>query len=382
MRGNEDISQLVHKICEAGLDAGQWPHVLEQLTHSFGGTAAYLAQDNFEMTRGALLSFGVDPVFSQLYADYYAARNVLWPRMMKRPPDEIMTDRTLMPRSEFRRSEFFNDFLCPQGAEELLISIALTEEDAGTTFILSRPERLGSWQPKQMRMLATLRPHLRRALLANQLIGGMRIVNDFATDALYQLGYSAIAVDAQARILFANRAAEALLGEGGGLRIERRQIATQRSADTAALRRLVAGAAEEGRDGSIVIARGTRPSLMIIVMPLKTEQGWHIHAPRGAMILIKDLERTAKPSLTVFAQYFGLTPAQTALALEILQGHGVATAAARLGVSYATARTHLLQIFQKTNTRRQAELVRLMLDWNEGGAATESGTSGPSKNRN
>jgi hypothetical protein len=39
---------------------------------------------------------------------------------------------------------------------------------------------------------------------------------------------------------------------------------------------------------------------------------------------------------------------------------------ARLGIAYTTARTHLLQIFQKTGTARQTALVRLMLDRNEG----------------
>jgi len=35
--------------------------------------------------------------------------------------------------------------------------------------------------------------------------------------------------------------------------------------------------------------------------------------------------------------------------------------ASRLGISLATARTHLAHVFDKTGTRRQAELVRLLL---------------------
>jgi DNA-binding CsgD family transcriptional regulator/PAS domain-containing protein len=379
MRDSQGIPQLVDEICTAALDPERWLRVLERLAQSFGCPAVYLAKDNFAMTEGTFLSFGTDPVFAQHYTDYYAARNVLWPRIQKRPPDEIQTDRVLMPRSEFRRSEFFNDFLQPLDSEELLISVALTEEHAGTTFVLARPERFGSWQPKQMRMLAALRPHLRHALLANQYVGGLRIVNDFATEALYGLGYGIISVDAQARIVFANRTAEALLGVGG-LRVERRRLAARRPSDTAALRRLVACAAHEGSDGSIVIRREERPSLMIIILPLKAEPSSFLPAPPGAVILIKDLERSAAPCLTAFTQYFGLTPAQAALAQEIARGRSVAVAATHLGVSYATARTHLLQIFQKTGTSRQAQLVRLMLEWNEARAAAESTSSHTRKN--
>jgi DNA-binding CsgD family transcriptional regulator len=44
-----------------------------------------------------------------------------------------------------------------------------------------------------------------------------------------------------------------------------------------------------------------------------------------------------------------------------LETDGLQAAADRLGISLATARTHLAHVFDKTGTRRQAELVRLLL---------------------
>ena len=52
------------------------------------------------------------------------------------------------------------------------------------------------------------------------------------------------------------------------------------------------------------------------------------------------------------------------MAREILQGDGIQATAERLGISPATARTHLLEVFQKTGTSRQAELVRVLLQQN------------------
>ena len=46
---------------------------------------------------------------------------------------------------------------------------------------------------------------------------------------------------------------------------------------------------------------------------------------------------------------------------EVVRGSGVVGAAAMLGVSVTTARTHLQHVFQKTNTASQAELVRLVM---------------------
>lgn len=58
---------------------------------------------------------------------------------------------------------------------------------------------------------------------------------------------------------------------------------------------------------------------------------------------------------------YGLTPAEERLALLILQGLRLAEAEAVLGIRHSTARTHMKRIYAKTGTRRQVELVRLLM---------------------
>ena len=58
--------------------------------------------------------------------------------------------------------------------------------------------------------------------------------------------------------------------------------------------------------------------------------------------------------------HFGLTDAQAKLAIEIAKGEGLKACARKLGIAVSTGRSHLKQIFEKTETRRQAELVRLI----------------------
>ncbi|HXS39680.1 MAG TPA: hypothetical protein VN766_05830 [Stellaceae bacterium] len=367
----ESSAQLIDAIYDAALDAGYWPHVLERLAQSFGSSSAHLAVDYVAMTQGAMVSIGTDPDYAQRYRDYYATRNVLWQRWMRRSADKILTDRILMPKDELRRSEFYNDFLRPQGGEEILISMAWQQADRANSLTLWRPERYGAWQPEHMKALASLTPHLRRALQVNQSLGDLHLAHELASEALHRLENGVIVADAQARPLFANRAAEAILADAGGLRVDRQRLAARQAGDTAALRRLIAGAAAEG-GGSLVIERETRPSLMVMIVPVKPELPLLLRRPAGAIVFIKDLERPAAFSLTVFAQYFDLTPAQSALAHEMMCGDGVRAAAARLDIAYATARTHLLQIFQKTGTTRQAELVRLMLEWSDAPAASRN----------
>jgi DNA-binding CsgD family transcriptional regulator len=179
----------------------------------------------------------------------------------------------------------------------------------------------------------------------------------------------AFLVDGRAAVLFANAAARQLLAERDRLRLSQAALATPRPADTAALRRLIAAAAEGDAGGSLLIRRDERPSLLLLVMPLTVRIEWLGHEPLCAVILTKELARVGPLSLAAFARHYGLTPAQRALLHEIVKGDGAAAAAARLGISYATARCQLVQIYQKTYVGRQTELVRLALQWSAGPSA-------------
>ena len=65
--------------------------------------------------------------------------------------------------------------------------------------------------------------------------------------------------------------------------------------------------------------------------------------------------------LAMAAAIFGLSPAQTDIAREIVAGHSMTAAAGHLGITPATARTHLARIFEKTGVNSQAALVRILL---------------------
>ncbi len=365
MFSNNQIARLTDDIYDAGLDAGQWTRVLGRLAEDFGASSAHLSEEDFAMTQGKLISYGTDPFYAKSYAEYYVTRNVLWEQMVQRPLDQIMTDRTVLPKDVFKRSEFYSDWLQPQDGEEILISCVWQQPERASTITLWRPERLGAWESKHMEAIAALTPHLRRALQTNRYVGDVQVANELAGDVLHRLDHGVVLIGGQQQVLFANRAAESLFARGAGLDVEQRRLMASRAADNAVLERLIADAITNGAGGSMVIAREERPSLIVLVTPLAAKNGAFGNGRASAVVFIKDLERTSNPSLSIFARHFGLTRAQIALAQEMIKADGVASAAGRLGISYATARTHLVQIFQKTETSRQAELVRLMLSWDE-----------------
>ena len=78
--------------------------------------------------------------------------------------------------------------------------------------------------------------------------------------------------------------------------------------------------------------------------------------PLYALVLLSTRDVEVTPNR------LGLTAAEGKLAALLARGASVSDAAVQLGVSAHTARTQLKHIFAKTGTRRQSELIRLLVD--------------------
>jgi DNA-binding CsgD family transcriptional regulator len=98
--------------------------------------------------------------------------------------------------------------------------------------------------------------------------------------------------------------------------------------------------------------------------------GWLTVGRSAAIIFVCDPERRQTIRTDSLRIHLGFTTAEAAFVVEILRGQGLKASADRLGISITTARTHLTHVFAKTETRRQAELARFVLQSQAG--VTES----------
>jgi DNA-binding CsgD family transcriptional regulator len=73
------------------------------------------------------------------------------------------------------------------------------------------------------------------------------------------------------------------------------------------------------------------------------------------------LQRIPVPSAAVLQRLFGLTAAEARLACSISGGETLGEAAGVLGIKISTARCQLAKLMAKTETRRQAQLVALLV---------------------
>ena len=78
-------------------------------------------------------------------------------------------------------------------------------------------------------------------------------------------------------------------------------------------------------------------------------------------VLANDPEHAPALDVQMLRDWYGLTPAEARVAVLLASGFSLDEIVERLGIGANTVRTHLKSIFAKTDTRRQGELIRLLL---------------------
>ncbi|WP_280232312.1 helix-turn-helix transcriptional regulator [Nocardia cyriacigeorgica] len=244
--------------------------------------------------------------------------------------------------------------------------IARLSRDTPSSWIcLTMPEQVDVARHSAGRaLLHVLAPHLGQALHTQSTMVQLTRERAFALATLEKAQYGIMIVTSDAAVIFANSMAEDITVHGDGLAADSSgRLRATPSTNQARLSRLIRDAAgPEQSSGSVAITRpsGKRP-LVVRVSPLDDLTGDGPPRHRAVLLLVIDPDHDPEPQPTTLHDLYGLTDAETLVAMGVMRGDGLPAVADQLSVSLFTARTHLQHIFVKTGTHRQAELVRLLL---------------------
>ena len=358
-----DFDRLVGQIYDAAVALGRWPQVLEILSDFLEGAATKLTFQNVRTLRSEASSVRMPPEADRTYAQYYYKTNVFLQRIAKLRAGTLIPVWNLLPRELYQRSEFYNDFCQPNDMCHPIGVVLANEPDVRVVFTCGSAKAAGEFEPEHLDRLRRIGPHLVRAASVSLRLSRSEIARNANAEALDRVVQGVLIVAANGEILFANRAAESLLAEADGIRTEKSALRANTLADTAQFQRLIAAAAERSDDAGGVMALSRpvpRRPLSVLVAPLTIESTWFVTGRPAAIVFVADPDSALRIAQDQLRNLYRLTPAEAAVAMAIARGAGLQAVADELGISLTTARTHLQHVFEKTETRRQAELVRLI----------------------
>jgi DNA-binding CsgD family transcriptional regulator/PAS domain-containing protein len=363
---------LVGLIYDASTAPALWRVFLDKFADAVQGESTGLIHyDASSRSSGFSARVRVDPGALRPYGDYYAAKDEWWNGALKRRlgPGSVFLGEELCPNEVFARGEFYNDFLQPLNIFHEMGALILKTGPVFCCLTSHRAKSAGAFGENETRLLKELLPHLERALQVHRRIVGLETQFRAAADTLDRLPFGLILVDRRGKPLKVNRAAKAILDQNDGLSVTRENLSAALAGEAALLRRMIHGVAltsqGTGTDSGGVMTV-SRPSLKrrfaVLVTPLAAN-ALELGGDRpAAAVFVSDPELLHEPDAKILARLFGLTPAESKMATLLMQGKSAEDASNELAISLNTARTHVKRVLEKTDTRRQSQLIRLLLN--------------------
>jgi len=342
-------------------DDRAWLRFLEALCAELPGSAcAAIATRGLRERPGAVLVAGVKVGRSGALGDEEPARQrLLFDGLAAGSVFSIPVD------AEFITSrQVFQRLLAPEGVEPGPgLGVVLERNTRRATAVLLVLPKRGGWQPlpDDRALLERIAPHLVQARRLHAQLSYSTHDTEALLAVFDRLVLGVILIDREGRVSYANRSAAELLGEEPGL-TDPATLAKKTDPRTDALGRFI-GRERLTSHGALVFShpKDDRPLQMF-----STPLSWPVpereaRARFVRAVFIGDPSRTTGEPTEILRELYGLTQAESRLAILLATNHSLSEAASHLGIAVSTARTVLKTVFSKTGANRQAKLVRLLV---------------------
>lgn len=371
---DEGIRELIGRLYDAAMSPAQWPSAIAAMARAFDATSADFHGWN---PRSRDFEFAFTYNLDHLLPDYAAHYVYINPRI---DYWEAHSDRSLIydylhiDERGMDRHEFYHWM---ERESDARYGLGMRVENSDSSQVVCGMQfsrRHGHVEQPLVERFQVLAPHLIRAVRLTRRLEGGDLKTQALDEAVQAMNCGVILVDAEARILLANEAAEEVLAARDGLTANGgRALRTSRPKESRQLREAIAAvmrpqamAAGGSRQTVLVPRPSGAPPYEVLVAPAQRTTPLQ-PAGAGALLLVSDPEPRGSLSADLLQAHFRLTPAETRLCNVLLEGGDLNVLAQRLGITRSTARTRLNRVLSKTGTHRQAELMallhKLQRDW-------------------
>lgn len=363
MRDTE-LSALIELVYRAALEPADWPLFLGALTKATGSElTCLLVLDDTSGVGEALWQYGMPPDAQREYPSWVPLNPYARTQAAVMRSGALVRGDMLVPRDELLASEFYNDYLRRFAKLGDSIGLCLLHEGDRLAYLAShRDIAKPDYGPWEVEVHAALLRHLQRATAIQRRLGTLELCRSVGEHALDHLPTAVFFLARDGTVLYHNAEARRMLA-GGSIALTREG---RLEVVGLPLARAVADACRTGEGTGVGagetfhLPRATGKPYGVVVSPLRSPHLPLLPTPPAAVVLVTDPDRPLEAT-GVLERLYGLTAAEARLARVVASGRSLHEAADALGITLNTARWTLKNVFAKTDTDRQAALVRLLL---------------------
>lgn len=360
---------LISQIYDAGLDASCWNDTLKSMAEFFQAEQNNLKIiDSNSRNLNQYYVYNRDPYWIQCYKDYFFQVDP-WMKMLHNSNKPIIAcTNDIFSDREYKQMEIYHDYVVPNNCHYGMGGMANVSEDFKIYLAMQRGYNRGAFHQDQLALYKMLAPHINQAALINQRTQQLEFQRSTLQQALNRINSAVFVVNDSRRVQFMNSAAESLLDQHPAMSIRRGSLQLADLRNNQQLKELIINATLGRADSQIVEAGGMQykqagndKGLSILVSPLSRHNiDFNLSGNKAAMVMISMNKETAQPAQEMLMAIYQLTESEAKITSLLCAGLTLAEISERLRLTLNTVKTHLKAGFQKTGTRRQAELVNLI----------------------
>lgn len=372
-----ELGDVLMNLYACPTDRSHWPAVLDQVCRTVGARCAAVQLLGIGHDRANLKWAAKDSAAAAnpAHDDVFISGNRN-PRLRShtglrlRGSKMFLRDRDLFENGNRELAELHKR-LADIGLGAFMSAGIRMSDDAVLVLALHRDVNDGEdFGPIEEAFLSQAMPHLRQAVILSDRLDSIERHVTELQQATNHIRCGLVLCDPDARISWCNSAAQQILARRDRIWVRDGRITAASQQATSDLRSLIAeassreGAAKQIAKQYLLLGNPAgQMALQVLAVPLDHTANPRVCEPspgagRGqVMLLLGDPSMSPLLPTEVIAHLFGLSPTESRLTAAMCRGLTVNEYAASQGVSVGTARYQLKQIFAKTQTTRQADLV-------------------------
>jgi len=362
------LSDTIGAIYDCALDPQSWRDAIRRIGDLCeSGAGGMCVHDLRNVEDVHLFEIGYTKEFSQLVQKHYQQSPFATASIMHEVGD-VLTLATICPEDDkWFESRFYRDVMKPYGVLDYIGINALRTRGRVASVHGTRTRPAPSYAQREICIFKLLSPHICRTLAISDALDIRTLNSQMLEATLDALVAGVYLVARDGRVVYMNAAAAQQIKTGNALRIVNNRLLASDLQARQALARATDETASETLDGesgghSLSIPDPQGDGYVATLLRLDRGSRQSIMAPFAASVAVFVQEPARVPMMPgeAFAKLYRLTGGELRVLLLLAQGLRGKEAADMLGISEPTVRTHLQNIFSKTGTSRQTDVLRLL----------------------
>ncbi len=370
----DEFSHLVHLIYQASLQPEHWSQVVAAIAASFNTDKGLLFTPYIAPQHGGIVfPAGISESALQLWGSCYIQHDI-WSQELSRrrlwKAGSVLLDQQMVPHQQLLESRFYREFLSKIGIARVCTGFVF-ENGPGmqaTSLGIFRDDRDEPFQQHDVEWMKLLVPHISRSLSVMQRLETYRLQTTSVLASFDRLAFGAILLNQHLNVVHMNKCAKDVLARRDGLVLDERGCLDSNSIPSRPtglvdwLKNLQLPLATQVHFSDVYRLRRKSGAFYDMRCSVLATHDWG-DTNQGArfIVFITDPDALQLPDDARLQRLYGLTPAQSKVALALAGGSTYREAAETLAVSEDTVRSHVKEIYSKLRVNRQADLVRLVL---------------------